>query len=152
MAPRLHHRLSTTHVMDREQSKFIEAVSGGWPRLLSNLKSLLETRENRPENPASRWMMGKPKNAVETGGFESRHGVAECRHYARVLRKSRSSACGKLLRLEVATRQVVWKILDHNGRKATEAAGTTSSRTLSASLTWARCGRGSRKPRTTFVG
>jgi hypothetical protein len=87
MAPRLHHRLSITHVMDREQSKFIEAVSGGWPRLLSNLKSLLETRENRPENPASRWMMRKPKNVVETGGFESRHGVAECRHYARVLWK-----------------------------------------------------------------
>jgi hypothetical protein len=94
MAPRLHHRLSITHVMDREQSKFIEAVSGGWPRLLSNLKSLLETRENRPENPASRWMMGKPKNAVETGGFESRHGVAECRHYARVLRKSRRARVG----------------------------------------------------------
>jgi uncharacterized protein YndB with AHSA1/START domain len=36
-------RLTITHVMDRLQSKFIEAVSGGWPRILSNLKSLLET-------------------------------------------------------------------------------------------------------------
>jgi hypothetical protein len=30
-------------MMDRAESKFIEAVSGGWPRILSNLKSLLET-------------------------------------------------------------------------------------------------------------
>ena len=29
--------------MDREGSKFVEAVSGGWPKVLSNLKSLLET-------------------------------------------------------------------------------------------------------------
>jgi uncharacterized protein YndB with AHSA1/START domain len=38
-------KLSITHVMDRAESKFIEAVSGGWPRILSNLKSLLETGE-----------------------------------------------------------------------------------------------------------
>jgi uncharacterized protein YndB with AHSA1/START domain len=36
-------KLSITHVMDRAESKFIQAVSGGWPRILSNLKSLLET-------------------------------------------------------------------------------------------------------------
>jgi uncharacterized protein YndB with AHSA1/START domain len=36
-------KLTITHVMDRPKSKFIEAVSGGWPRILSNLKSLLET-------------------------------------------------------------------------------------------------------------
>jgi len=36
-------KLTITHVMDRAESKFIEAVSGGWPRILSNLKSLLET-------------------------------------------------------------------------------------------------------------
>ena len=29
--------------MDREGSKFIGAVSSGWPQILSNLKSLLET-------------------------------------------------------------------------------------------------------------
>jgi len=29
--------------MEREDSKLIQAVSGGWPRILSNLKSLLET-------------------------------------------------------------------------------------------------------------
>jgi hypothetical protein len=29
--------------MDVEGSKFIEAVSGGWPLILSGLKSLLET-------------------------------------------------------------------------------------------------------------
>lgn len=36
-------KLTVTHVMDRDESKFIEAVSGGWPCVLSNLKSLLET-------------------------------------------------------------------------------------------------------------
>jgi hypothetical protein len=29
--------------MERPDSKLIEAVSGGWPQILSNLKSLLET-------------------------------------------------------------------------------------------------------------
>jgi uncharacterized protein YndB with AHSA1/START domain len=38
-------KLTITHVMDRAESKFIEKVSGGWPRILSNLKSLLETGE-----------------------------------------------------------------------------------------------------------
>lgn len=38
-------KLTITHVMDRAESKLIEAVSGGWPRILSNLKSLLETGE-----------------------------------------------------------------------------------------------------------
>ena len=38
-------KLSITHAMDRPESKFIQAVSGGWPRILSNLKSLLETGE-----------------------------------------------------------------------------------------------------------
>ncbi len=38
-------KLSITHSMERPGSKFIEAVSGGWPRILSNLKSLLETGE-----------------------------------------------------------------------------------------------------------
>jgi uncharacterized protein YndB with AHSA1/START domain len=36
-------KLTVTHAMDRAQSKFIGAVSGGWPKILSNLKSLLET-------------------------------------------------------------------------------------------------------------
>ena len=36
-------KLTITHTMDRPESKVIEAVSGGWPRILSNLKSLLET-------------------------------------------------------------------------------------------------------------
>lgn len=36
-------RLSITHTIERDASTFIEAVSGGWPKLLSNLKSLLET-------------------------------------------------------------------------------------------------------------
>ena len=36
-------KLSITHSIGREPSKFIEAVSGGWPKIISNLKSLLET-------------------------------------------------------------------------------------------------------------
>ncbi len=36
-------RLSITHTIERDPSKFIEAVSGGWPKVISNLKSLLET-------------------------------------------------------------------------------------------------------------
>jgi uncharacterized protein YndB with AHSA1/START domain len=38
-------KLTVTHTMDRTESKLIEAVSGGWPQVLSNLKSLLETGE-----------------------------------------------------------------------------------------------------------
>jgi hypothetical protein len=36
-------RLSITHTIEREPSKFIAAVSTGWPKVISNLKSLLET-------------------------------------------------------------------------------------------------------------
>ena len=36
-------KLTVTHSIEREASKLIEAVSGGWPQVLSNLKSLLET-------------------------------------------------------------------------------------------------------------
>src|SRR5271156_5415323 len=36
-------KLSVIHEIDRPESAFIQAVSGGWPRILSNLKSLLET-------------------------------------------------------------------------------------------------------------
>ncbi|MHC5537922.1 SRPBCC family protein [Singulisphaera rosea] len=39
-------KLTVVHVMDRPESKFIEAVSNGWPMILSSLKSLLETGES----------------------------------------------------------------------------------------------------------
>jgi uncharacterized protein YndB with AHSA1/START domain len=50
-------KLSITHTIEREPSKFIAAVSGGWPKILSNLKSLLETgsialQEPYPEKKA----------------------------------------------------------------------------------------------------
>ena len=38
-------KLTVTHEMPVAKSKFIEAVSSGWPMLLSSLKSLLETGE-----------------------------------------------------------------------------------------------------------
>jgi uncharacterized protein YndB with AHSA1/START domain len=36
-------RLTVTHSIERTGSKLIDAVSGGWPQILSNLKSLIET-------------------------------------------------------------------------------------------------------------
>lgn len=36
-------KLSITHTVERDPSKLIAAVSGGWPKVLSNLKSLLES-------------------------------------------------------------------------------------------------------------
>ena len=38
-------KLTLTHSMERPNSKFIGAVSEGWPMVISNLKSLLETGE-----------------------------------------------------------------------------------------------------------
>ena len=35
-------RLQITHTLERDPPKFIEAVSGDWPKILSNFKSLLE--------------------------------------------------------------------------------------------------------------
>src|SRR6185437_3061435 len=35
-------KLTITHTIEREQSKLIDAVSGGWPKIMSNLKSLIE--------------------------------------------------------------------------------------------------------------
>ena len=44
-------KLSITHTIEREPSKFITAVSGGWPKVISNLKSLLETGSSALEEP-----------------------------------------------------------------------------------------------------
>jgi uncharacterized protein YndB with AHSA1/START domain len=44
-------KLTITHSIEREPSKFIEAVSGGWPKVISNLKSLLETGTIAMEDP-----------------------------------------------------------------------------------------------------
>jgi uncharacterized protein YndB with AHSA1/START domain len=41
-------KLTVTHEIDRTGSKFIEAVSGGWPSVLSSLKSLIETGQALP--------------------------------------------------------------------------------------------------------
>ena len=42
-------KLTVTHQIGREGSKFIESVSGGWPMVLASLKSLLETGEALPD-------------------------------------------------------------------------------------------------------
>ena len=49
-------KLRVVHEMERPQSKLIEAVSDGWPMILSSLKSLLETGE--PLDETSRWQAG----------------------------------------------------------------------------------------------
>jgi uncharacterized protein YndB with AHSA1/START domain len=44
-------KLSITHTIEREPSKFIVAVSAGWPKIISNLKSLLETGSTVLQDP-----------------------------------------------------------------------------------------------------
>src|SRR5262249_8256334 len=44
-------KLSITHTIEREPSRFIEAVSGGWPKIISNLKSLLENGSIALQDP-----------------------------------------------------------------------------------------------------
>lgn len=44
-------KLSITHTIEREHSKLIEAVSGGWPKIISNLKSLLESGSTVLQDP-----------------------------------------------------------------------------------------------------
>ena len=39
-------KLTVTHEIDKKDSKFIQAVSGGWPIILASLKSLLETGQS----------------------------------------------------------------------------------------------------------
>jgi len=36
-------KLSILHEIDQPESKFIEKISGGWPKIMASLKSLLET-------------------------------------------------------------------------------------------------------------
>jgi uncharacterized protein YndB with AHSA1/START domain len=46
-------KLSITHTIEREPSKLISAVSGGWPKVVSNLKSLLEIGSTALDQPHS---------------------------------------------------------------------------------------------------
>jgi uncharacterized protein YndB with AHSA1/START domain len=45
-------KLTITHSIEKDDAGFITAVSGGWPKILSSLKSLLETGAPlpRPQN------------------------------------------------------------------------------------------------------
>jgi uncharacterized protein YndB with AHSA1/START domain len=36
-------KLTISHAIEKERAQFIQAVSGGWPRILSSLQSYLET-------------------------------------------------------------------------------------------------------------
>jgi uncharacterized protein YndB with AHSA1/START domain len=44
-------KLTITHEIDRPESKFIAAVAVGWPMVISNLKSLLETGQVAIQSP-----------------------------------------------------------------------------------------------------
>jgi uncharacterized protein YndB with AHSA1/START domain len=44
-------QLTITHEIERPESKLITAVSGGWPKVISNLKSLLETGSTVLQDP-----------------------------------------------------------------------------------------------------
>lgn len=46
-------KLTITHTIERADSEFIKKVSGGWPKILSNLKSMLETGETVVSRVAS---------------------------------------------------------------------------------------------------
>jgi uncharacterized protein YndB with AHSA1/START domain len=50
-------KLTVTHEIERPDSKFVQAVSNGWPHILSSLKSLLETGESLEET--RQWPKGK---------------------------------------------------------------------------------------------
>ncbi len=49
-------RLALTHEIDVPRARFIDAVSSGWPAILSSLKSLLET--GAPLEATRRWPAG----------------------------------------------------------------------------------------------
>ena len=44
-------KLSITHTIERDPSKLVTAVSGGWPKVISNLKSILETGSPTLDEP-----------------------------------------------------------------------------------------------------
>ena len=61
-------KLSITHTIEREPSKLMAALSGGWPKVISNLKSLLETGSTVLQDPypvesahSGKWAPEKPR-------------------------------------------------------------------------------------------
>ena len=52
-------KLTVLHEIDKPGSKFIQAVSNGWPRVLASLKSLLETGESLEST--RRWVQCEPQ-------------------------------------------------------------------------------------------
>ncbi len=59
-------KLTVIHENDKPDSKFIKAVSGGWPLILASLKSLLETGDSLEQT--RQW----PDAAAESEKFKSR--------------------------------------------------------------------------------
>jgi uncharacterized protein YndB with AHSA1/START domain len=46
-------RLMVTHEDLERDPQMLEGISGGWPKVLSNLKTLLETGRALPQSPAA---------------------------------------------------------------------------------------------------
>ena len=67
-------KLTVIHEIDQPKSKIIEAVSGGWPKILSSLKSLLETGE------PLRWDVESGAEASRRRRMNSRSWALSCRH------------------------------------------------------------------------
>ncbi len=71
-------KLTVIHEINVPKSKFIEAVSTGWPTILSSLKSLLETGEaleRTRDLPKGRW--GRADAAGVGERLLPRHGNAD---------------------------------------------------------------------------
>jgi uncharacterized protein YndB with AHSA1/START domain len=59
-------KLSITHTIEREPSSLIGAVSNGWPKIISNLKSLLETGSIVLQDPYPTEQAGAQTHAVQS--------------------------------------------------------------------------------------
>jgi uncharacterized protein YndB with AHSA1/START domain len=62
-------KLTSTHEIERPESKFIAALSEGWPLVLSNLKSLLETGEVAITAPRGALELRRHKRATSRVAF-----------------------------------------------------------------------------------
>ena len=80
-------KLTIDHTIARAGSKLIEAVSGGWPSILSNLKSLLETGEVLINSGAER--LSPEVDAKHGSSAARRSGVWAVRPRARPTRPAR---------------------------------------------------------------
>jgi len=74
-------KLTVSHEMEREGSRFIDAVSGGWPQILSNLKSLLAPSTYLDEQfEQGREMLYLPPGDIRSGDLDYLADLVRDRH------------------------------------------------------------------------